>query len=70
MTLFYFRKKMVMNNIVKFAVTRNQLEKIKQMAESNNLSVSAFVRKKILKQDYLLEKMIIEMHKEIVENGR
>ena len=61
---------MVMNHIIKFAVTRNQEEKIKEMAEDNNTSVSNFIRQKILNSNYLLEKMIIEIHKEVVDNGK
>jgi len=61
---------MVMNNIVKFAVTRNQFEKIKQLAELNQMTVSCFIRHRILTENFEMEKLIIEMHRRIMENGR
>jgi len=61
---------MVMNHIIKFAVTRNQFERIKQIAESNNTTVSNLARQKILNSNYLLEKMIIDIHKKVIDDGK
>lgn len=60
---------MVMNNIIKFAVTQQQFKKIKQTANYNNTTISELIRQKVLKPNYQLESMIIEIYNKIIKNG-
>ena len=59
-----------MNNIIKFVVTKQQSEKIKQIAKANNTTISNLIRQKILQPNYPLEKMIIEIHEKVIQIDR
>ena len=59
-----------MNNIIKFVVTKQQSEKIKQIAKANNTTISKLIRQKILQPNYPLEKMIIEIHEKVIQIDR
>ena len=63
----WLKLNMVMNNIVKFAVTREQFEKIRQLAQAYNTTVSSLARERLLQQNYGLEKMIREIYKEVMK---
>jgi thermostable 8-oxoguanine DNA glycosylase len=62
---------MVSNHIVKFLVDREQLARLKANASAKGYkTLSAYLRNLALDRDIAFEKMIIEIHREVVENGR
>jgi len=54
------------NYIVRLVVTKEQHEKIRQMAHSRGKSMSSFAKEIIFAQNFPLEKMMIEIHRKIM----
>ena len=62
---------MTKNQVVKFLVDKHQLERLKTNASiKGHKTLSAYIREVALNRNYALEKMIIEIHNEVVNNGR
>jgi len=54
------------NHRVRFYVTKEQYELIRQMARARGLPMTAFSREVILAQNFPLEKMVREIHRKIM----
>ena len=62
---------MVSNHIIKFLVNKDQLERIRNNASIKGYkTVSAYLRDLALNRDIRFETMLIEIHKEVVNNGK
>ena len=62
---------MASNHIIKFLVNKDQLERIKNNASIKGYkTVSAYLRDLALNRDMRFEAMLIEIHREVVKNGR
>ena len=58
---------MASNHIVKVVVTKEQHEKIKQMARDRGKTMSSFLKEIAFMQNFPLERMIKEIHTKILE---
>ena len=55
------------NHVIKTFVTKDQHEKIKQMAHDNGKTLSSFVKELVFAQNFPLEKMVRDIHRKIME---
>ncbi len=62
---------MASNQIIKFLVNKDQRERIKNNASIKGYkTVSAYLRDLALNRDIRFETMLIEIHREVVKNGK
>jgi predicted DCC family thiol-disulfide oxidoreductase YuxK len=62
---------MVCNHLVKFLVTKDQLHKLKTNASlKGHKTLSSYMRDVGLNRDLFLEKMLVEIHNQVVKNER
>lgn len=59
-----------MSNIctLKVYMTREQYDFVKKEAEMSGRSISAFIKEKAMKQNNPVEKMIYEIHRQVVQD--
>jgi len=62
---------MASNRIVRFIVSEDQFNKLKINASlKGHKTISEYLRNLAFNKELAFEKMIIEMHREVMQNGR
>jgi len=62
---------MINNHMLRIRVSREQLDKLKSIALNKGYkTLSSYIRDVSLNRDLFLEKKILEIHNEVVKNGR
>ncbi len=62
---------MVKNHVVKFLVNHDQLSRLKSNASvKGHKTLSSYLRNIALERDLTFEKMLMEIHREIVRNEK
>ena len=62
---------MAKNHVIKFLVTEDQFNRVKTNASiKGHKTLSAYLRDLALNRDFLHEKMLVEIYREVVTNGR
>jgi len=59
------------NRVVKFLVNEEQFNRLKSNASlKGHKTLSAYMRELSLNKDFVFEKMLLDIHREVVKNGR
>jgi len=59
------------NHVVKFLVDKEQFSRLKNNASlKGHKTLSAYMRELSLNRDLVFEKMLLDIHREVVKNGR